>query len=235
MQWPSAVHAGGFFGLGSGGLHKAPSLECHPGLLLATLEFCPTQRPFYAHFGNTYTKIQRPSCSGKGSRAQSIACSGPGYPDSPQTLWGHPQEWDGTVSTILCWAQTVLQTRHDGLGKPTGVQPGFPHRGIPSLGTPSSGSPCSTGPPSLGNPGLSKEPGLASQSCSCPVVTCHGLSPAWTKLSSVPSLSLGSSSLDSVLWGTLWSPVWRCVSHSVTELCSWTELAGGHELVFCVA
>lgn len=62
----------------------------------------------------------------------------------------------GTVSPILCWAQTVPQTRHDGLGEPKGVQPGFPPRGIlskmclPSLGTPPPGSPCTTGPRCLG-------------------------------------------------------------------------------------
>ncbi|KAK2495395.1 LOW QUALITY PROTEIN: hypothetical protein MC885_003841 [Smutsia gigantea] len=76
-------------------------------------------------------------------------------------------------------------------------------------------------PGQRGNQVLSKEPGLACQSCSCPVVTCCGLNPAWTKRSSVPSLSLGSRLS---LWDTVEPSFGICFPP-----CSWRELAGSHE------
>lgn len=115
----------------SGGAHEAPSLKCHPGLLLATLGLCWTQRP---------------SRSGELSRARFVTCLGPGHPDSLQPLGPatgplqHPNEQDGAVSTILCWTQTVLQTRPDGLPKGSAAWIS------PSLGAPLSGSPA---PPRL--------------------------------------------------------------------------------------
>lgn len=117
----------------SGGVYEAPSLKCHMGLLLATVEFCQTQRPSHA---------------GELSRAQFVAGLGPGHPDSPQLLGPalgprqHPDEQDGAVSTILFWSQTVPQTMHDGLGEPKGSTAWI----SPSLGVLPSGTPAPLGP-----------------------------------------------------------------------------------------
>ena len=107
MQWPSAAGAGRFFGLASGGLYKAPSLKCHPGLLGATLEFCPPQRP--SHSGGAK---QSPVCSTLGTWVSHS-------PEPLRTATGamqHPCKQGEAVSTILYWAQTVP----DGLGEPRG-------------------------------------------------------------------------------------------------------------------
>lgn len=86
-----------------------PFLKCHSGLLLATLGFCWTQRL---------------SHSGELSRARFVAGWVLGILthhcpwDLPQVPHSTPSEQDGVASTILCWAQTVLQTRHQGLGEP---------------------------------------------------------------------------------------------------------------------
>lgn len=122
---------------------------------------------------------------------------------------------------------------HDGLGEPKGSTAWI----SPSLGAPPSGSPAPLGP-YLGRTRVIKRKLRLVQRTSVGLLR---LFISYCDLSQPePCSDQTVLYAFSLLWfqilicGTLWSPALECVSHPVTGLCPWTELAGGYETgVWC--